>query len=62
MYKEKGYEIVKGFISKELADFLWGYFELIAYNKTIKEIEETLLADKLIYQCISSLKDSILIS
>ncbi len=34
--------------------------ELIAYNKTVKEIEETLLADKLIYQSISSLEESIL--
>ncbi len=34
--------------------------ELIAYNKTIQEIEKTLLADKLIYQSIDSLEDSIL--
>ncbi len=34
--------------------------ELIAYNKTITEIEQILCADKLIYQSISALEDSIL--
>jgi hypothetical protein len=41
MYKEKGYEIVRGFISEELADFLWGYFELNAYNKIERIIKDT---------------------
>tara|TARA_R100001443_G_scaffold117014_1_gene139540 strand:+ start:1268 stop:1837 length:570 start_codon:yes stop_codon:yes gene_type:complete len=41
MYKEKGYEIVRGFISEELANFLWGYFELNAYNKIERIIKDT---------------------
>ena len=41
MYKEKGYEIVRGFISEELANFLWGYFELNAHNKIERIIQDT---------------------
>ena len=41
MYKEKGYEVVRCFISEELADFLWGYFELNAHNKIDRIIQDT---------------------
>ena len=41
MYEEKGYEIVREFISEELANFLWGYFELNAYNKIKNLIEDS---------------------